>query len=111
MTKRKLKRISLKTIHKNILTISAIFTLSIGTLKEVITFLSSAFEKYNKKAYEVVDSLERVGENVLSPMMKRNIGDWFQDHWGFIMVFVGILLITLIYFIVDEIKENKEKKS
>ena len=122
---KKIKKVSLKTVQKNLLTIGAIISIALGTLKELMNF----FQGYSKKAAEVIASrtpTPPVGTHTLATNHEWTsrvthhvhsgfegwiwqIKIWAMHHWNLVLIGVGILVIVVIIFLVDEIKDKIEE--
>lgn len=118
---KKAKKITLKTVHKNVWTIGAIISIVIGAFKE----LMNAFAAYSKKATEVIASIPKPAEDSVrhlehvtrAPIHNHSgfegllfqMKIWVMHHWNIVLIVAGIMLIFFIIFLVDEIKDKIEE--
>ena len=119
---KKAKKLSLKTVQKNLLTIGAIVSISIGTLKEIFNFFTNNIIKRAEASAPVPpigthtlatnhEWTTRAVHHVHSGLegLFFQIKIWAMHHWNVVLIVAGIILVLFIIFLVDEIKDKIEE--
>ena len=104
---KKFKKFTLKTIQKNLLVICASISVLIGTIKEIISLFVT-------KATATISGIVPMSTHLshahtsLHHSIWYTMKHWAFQHWNIVLMIFGALVIALIIFLVDEIKENKK---
>jgi hypothetical protein len=111
---KKIKKINLSTVYKNLLMFSGSITIVVGMINQLV----KVFTDYTAKAVKVGETVrsamtpisDSTAVHVMSAIRQINpIKHFFSDNWQLILIGLGIVIVVfVIIFVKEEIKEHKK---